>query len=157
MPIRFRRRIRMRADGTLTVNLSAPERALLRAVADELAGDLETSADPALQRLFPPGYGNDPARDAAYQMMMGDELRRHHLASVRQLAESADTEHLDASQAATWLQSINAVRLVLGTRLGVTDDTHPFRLHRDDPNAQLWIAYDFLSLLLNDLVEAMML
>ncbi len=155
MPFRLRRRIRTDSDGTLVVRLSADERALLARVATDLTTDLEAPDDPSLQRLFPPGYTDDAVRDAGYQMMMGDELRQRQLASLRSLAESADAEHLDAAQGEEWLQSINAIRLVLGTRLGITDDAQPIRVRRDDPNLRSWVAYDFLTVLLNDLVEAM--
>ena len=155
MPIRFRRRVRLHPDGTLEINLHDSERDLLRSVAAELTDDLTSSSDPSLQRLFPPGYGSDPVRDAGYQMMMGDELRQRHLGALRVLAATSGTERLDAGQAEAWIQSINAIRLVLGTRLGIEADTEPVRVSRNDPNLASWVAYDFLSLLLNDLIEAM--
>ncbi|HET8931376.1 MAG TPA: DUF2017 family protein [Acidimicrobiales bacterium] len=155
MAIRFRRHIKACGDGTLEVRLGSAERALLVEVADELTHELDQPDDPSLQRLFPPGYSEDAVRDAGYQMMMGDELRQRHLAAVRGLAATTGAEHLDPAQAESWLRSINAVRLVLGTRLGVTDDHQTVRISRDDPNLRSWVAYDFLSLLLDDLIAAM--
>ena len=157
MAIRFRRHITACGDGTLEIRLGTAERALLAQVADELGSELGQPDDPSLQRLFPPTYGEDAARDAGYQMMMGDELRLRHVEAARTLAETAEAERLEPSQAESWLRSVNAVRLVLGTRLGITDDAEPVRVRRGDPNIQTWVAYEFLSALLDELVSAMSL
>lgn len=153
--MRFRRSIRSTGDGMLEVRLGDAERALLARVADELAGELDAPDDPNLQRLFPPAYSDDAVRDAGYQVMMGDELRQRHLVALRELATTADTDRLDPAAAEAWLRSVNAIRLVLGTRLGITDDTQRVHVRRDDPNLHAWVAYDFLSALLDDLVTAM--
>lgn len=155
MPIRFRRSIKASGDGTLEVRLGNTERALLTRVADDLADELDQPDDPSLQRLFPPGYAEDAVRDAGYQVMMGDELRQRHLAALRSLAATADTDRLDPELAEAWLRSINAVRLVLGTRLGISDDHQTVRVRRDDPNLTSWVAYEFLSSLLDDLIAAL--
>jgi hypothetical protein len=151
---RFRRRFKASDDGCVEVRLSPQEREVLRGLADELATMLDNPTDPALRRLFPPSYTEDPVHEAAYQMMMGDDLRQRHLGAARQLAESADVERLDPEQANAWLQSLNGVRLVLGTRLDVTEDG-PVRVSRDDPNLPLWSLYEFLAMLLDELVHAL--
>lgn len=153
--MRFRRSIRARNDGTVEVRLGAAERSLLAHVALQLADDLAQPDDPSLQRLFPPGYSEDPVRDAGYQILMGDELRQRHLGALTALVASADAERLDPAEAEAWLRSINAVRLVLGTRLGITSDDHPVQIDRDDPQIATWVAYDFLSTLLDDLINAL--
>lgn len=155
MPIRFRRHIKVRDDGTVEVRLGLAERALLAQVADDLSKELAQPDDPSLQRLFPPGYSQDPVRDAGYQMMMGDDLRQGHLSALLELAATADADRLDPVQAEAWLRSINAVRLVLGTRLGISDDDQPLRIRPDDPEIASWIAYDFLSALLDELIGAL--
>lgn len=156
MPIRFRRSIKALDDGTLQVRMGAAERALLSAVAAELAEELDhPDDDPDLQRLFPPGYADDAARDAGYQMMMGDELRRGHVAALRELAATADAERLEPARAQAWLRSINAVRLVVGTRLGIDEDTPLGRIRRGDPDLRARVAYDVLTVLLDDLIAAL--
>ncbi len=155
MARRFRRKVRSNTDGTLTLNLSQQERELLHKVASELHASLQTGDDPSLRRLFPPSYADDPVREAGYQMMVGDELRQRQLDAAHLVTQTADAQVLDAAQAAAWLQAINAIRLVLGTRLKISDDAEPVRIERDDPDLASWIAYDFLSFLLNELVEAL--
>jgi hypothetical protein len=153
--IRFRRWIKATDDGTLEVRLNGRERDALRNLAGELRQMLAEPSDPALRRLFPPGYSDDAVREAGYQMMMGDELRQRHLAAAEALGESADAQRLDPEQATAWLQAINSVRLVLGTRLGIEEDGYEMPISRNDPNLPLWALFDFLGALLNDLVEAM--
>ncbi len=155
MAIRFRRRIRMTDGGMLGVRLSDAERALLTTVGSELVVELTDPDDTNLQRLFPPAYSDDAVRDAGYQVLMGDELRQRHLEAAHTLVRTAEAETLDPGQAEAWLRSINAVRLVLGTRLGVTDDDEPVRVPADDPNVRAWVAYDFLSGLLDELVRTL--
>lgn len=155
MGIRFRRRITRSRDGTLQVRLSDAERTLIATVGSELIAQLGDPDDLSLQRLFPPGYSDDAVRDAGYQIQMGDELRQRHLTAARTLVDTAGVETLDAAQAEAWLRSINAVRLVLGTRLGIIDDDQPLRVDADDPNVHAWVAYDFLSGLLDELITTL--
>ena len=155
MPIRFRRWIKAADDGTLEVRLNNRERDALRNLAGELRQMLAEPSDPSLRRLFPPGYADDAVREAGYQMMKGDELRQRHEAAAEALGASADDERLDPEQATAWLQAINAVRLVLGTRLGIEDDDYEMPTSRNDPDLPLWMLFDFLGALFNDLVEAM--
>lgn len=155
MSFRFRRRLRRTSDGAVEVRLPARDRDQLRSLANDLHTLLDDPTDPALRRLFPPAYAEDAARDAAYQMTMGDELRQAHMAAAEVLRSSADVEQLAPDEATSWLQAINATRLVLGTRLGIDDDAEPIVVRPDDPNLSAWVAYEFLSGLLFELVEVM--
>ncbi|MCX7622083.1 MAG: DUF2017 family protein, partial [Acidimicrobiales bacterium] len=47
------------------------------------------------------------------------------------------------------MQGLNAVRLVLGTRLGVRDDEPP-EVDPDDPDARVWALYELLALLVDE-------
>jgi hypothetical protein len=57
-----------------------------------------------------------------------------------------------------WLQAVNDVRLVLGTRLDITEDWPDARddLAADDPHAALYDFYDWLTMLQDRLVVAAM-
>lgn len=145
----------MGPNGTIALRLSDAERAVLATVGDELCRELDGPDDPDLQRLFPPAYAEDAVRDAGYQVLMGDELRQGHLAAARLLVDTAHAETLDAGEAASWLRAINAVRLVLGTRLGITEDDEPVRVEPDDPDLGSWVAYEFLSGLLDELITTL--
>ena len=50
--------------------------------------------------------------------------------------------------------SLNLVRLVLGTRLDVTEDAYP-DLTADDPDLPAWALYEFLGGVLENIVRAL--
>ena len=148
------RRIRRTRKGDFEVRLSADERDLLRSVApqlqDLLDGDLD---DPGLRRLFPAAYAQDPERDAEYQAMVRDDLADKRRASVEILVDTIDATRLDEAQLLAWMGAVNDLRLVLGTRLDVSEemDLIPDPSH---PEAGLLSLYGYLGYLLETLVEA---
>ena len=84
--------------------------------------ELLGSDDPVLQRLFPVAYPDDEDRETEYRLLVRDELRSSHEAALTALEESADAERLDEEQLLAWMRAVNEVRLVLGTRLDVTEE-----------------------------------
>jgi hypothetical protein len=108
-------------SGRYLLRLSADERALLRtlpAQLDELLG----ADDPSLRRLFPPAYADDPDRDAEYQRLMREDLVARHREALETMARTLDANDLTEDELTAWMGSLNDFRLVLGTRLGVTED-----------------------------------
>jgi len=71
------------------------------------------------------------------------------------LAETAQAERLTGEQAQAWLTALNDLRLVLGTRLGVTDDSLLEGLTENHPRAAELALYAYLSWLQEQLVEAL--
>jgi hypothetical protein len=53
-----------------------------------------------------------------------------------------------------WLRALNDLRLVLGTRLDVTEDTFLEPVDRRDPDAQALAVYAYLGWLQEQVVEA---
>lgn len=120
-------------------------------------------ADPALARLFPDAYGPDFG-DAA------DEFRRYTEADLRAGKRAAATELLravqplvagggrlllDREQADRWLAGLNDLRLVLGTRLAVTEEEAPAELASEDPRWQLSQIYHWLGWLQESLISCL--
>jgi hypothetical protein len=165
-------------DGRIGLDLAPEEGAVLRGLVEQLlelmealpAGDpglaelgisesTEAPADPALARLFPDGYRDDP--DAA------GEFRRYTESGLRdgkrEAAETvlkglAETKIvLDDVQAHAWLRCLNDLRLTLGTRLEVTEDFYERaeELDWDDPRYALYAVYDWLGLLQDTLVRSL--
>jgi hypothetical protein len=66
-----------------------------------------------------------------------------------------ELERLTVEQADAWARSLNALRLVLGTRLDVTEDDDPTLVGPDDEDAPAWVLYMLLSALVDDLVAAL--
>ena len=86
---------------------------------------------------------------------MGDELAAGRLEALETLEASIDARRLDHDQALAWTRAINDVRLLLGTRLDVTEDQTSQQLRPDDPKAPALAMYHYLSFLEEQLVEAL--
>lgn len=151
----FRSRIRRSPGGGVRVDLSDDERELLRQVAGELRALLEAEPeDPSLRRLYPRAH-EDADREREYR-----ELTRGHLAAGRRrtldvLEETAGRGELRADEADAWLRALNDARLVLGTRLDVTEDYDWEALDEATPRARELALYAYLSWLQEQLVEAL--
>jgi len=115
---------------------------------------VEAPEDPSLERLFPPAY-DDAQDEAEYRRLMGDELLEGRRRALRVIEETLDQDRLTKEQAESWLTALNDLRLVLGTRLDVTEDMLLERLRPDDPNAFEISLYAYLSWLQEQLVEAL--
>ena len=141
--------------GGVELRLSREERSLLAGVVAELRALLEGApADPSLRRLFPPAY--DEAEDEqGYRELMGGELLGGRLAALELVTQTLDQEWLSAEQADAWLRALNDLRLVLGTRLDVREDTFAEQLRQDDPRAPALAVYAYLSWMQEQLIEAL--
>jgi Domain of unknown function (DUF2017) len=147
-------RFRRTPAGDVMVALAPHERETLRALAGavrELVA--EETDDPSLRRLFPPAH-DDPALQAEYSELTGAQLRRGREQAFDVMQETIDQDVLSAGEADAWLRALNDVRLVLGTRLDVTEDFDWDALDRDDPRAPDLAAYAYSSWLQEQLVEA---
>jgi hypothetical protein len=152
---RFDRRwVRRTRSGRYAIALDEEGREVLAALAGQLAGLLEqTTDDPSVRRLFPTAYHEDPERDREYQQLVRDELLERRLAALQALRATADATELDEAGLSAWMRAINDLRLVLGTRLDVSeeqDDIDP-----DDPEAPVHLAYHLLGWILQDVVDAL--
>jgi hypothetical protein len=150
-----RRRIERTRAGDIRLRLPRDERALLRSLPGQLRRLLvEAPDDPSLERLFPPAY-DDAESEAEYRRLMGDELLEGRRRALRVIEETLDQDRLTREEAEAWLTALNDLRLVLGTRLDVTEDMLLERLRPDDPNAFEVSLYAYLSWLQEQLVEAL--
>ncbi|HTH04250.1 MAG TPA: DUF2017 family protein [Ilumatobacteraceae bacterium] len=148
------------ADGYV-INLETEERELVARLMAELRA-LLLADDPTnallLQRLFPPAYlqPDDAESEAEYQRFMREELVASRLASLNTV-ETALTEGtaLDDEAMNGFLHSLNAVRLVLGTLLEVSEVHDPTDVRDDDPMVGEHHLYSFLSWLLEWSVRAL--
>lgn len=155
----IRRRIRRNRQGRFEVRLDPPERDLLRSLAPQMRDviDDRNSGDPAVARLFPPAYREerDAELESEFRLLAGDELRSSHLAALATLEESADAERLDEEQILAWMRAVNDVRLVLGTRLGVTEEGDERPTDVSGPRAAAFAVYDFLTWLQGEIIDAL--
>jgi hypothetical protein len=149
-----RRRIERERGGGFRVRLPREERELLRSLPGQLRALLERD-DPSLERLFPPAYGDDLEANAAYDELVRDELLRGRLAALRLLEETVDAEQLDEKQLNAWIGALNDFRLVLGTRLGVTEEVYASGVSPRDPRAPELALYGYLTWLQEEAIQAL--
>ena len=137
-------------DGRVQLRFSPEERALLAAVASDLRAELEDEFDdPSFRRLFPPAY-DDAEHEKAYRDLAGDELLDGRREALELLAATARNDFLSAVEADAWLRALNDLRLVLGPRLDVQEDTLI-----DRPQSPELALYGYLSWVQEQLVAAL--
>jgi len=117
--------------------------------------------DPALARLFPDGYSDDAEASADFRRYTEPGLRAAKRQALQvaldTIGEDGARLTLTAEQAESWLRALNDTRLVLGERLGVTEDLDELieALDDDDPRLGLLWVYDRLTYLQESLVQAL--
>lgn len=155
----FGRLVEAEGDGTIRLRLGTAERELVRTLVPQLRELLEEDAegagppDPLVARLFPTAVPDDEEADRSYRAMVGDDLLAGRLANLDLLERTVDDGRLDRAEADRWMRAVNELRLVLGTRLDVSEDDDPPEL--DSPDAGLYAAYAWLGVLLEDLVSVL--
>ena len=150
----FSRRVKRIGPDRYRVDLPETERELLRGLTPQLR-ELLTTDDPSLVRLFPTAYPDDPERDAGYQALVRDELLERRFAALDVLEETIDGGELSGDELSAWMRSLNDLRLVLGTRLDVTEDDDPGDIDPADPDAPAWAIYHYLGMLLSFVIDAL--
>lgn len=143
-------RIRRGRDGLYRLRLPKEERALLQGLPRQVL-ELVAAGDPSTHRLFPPAYLDDEEAEAEYRDLMRDQLLDHHRHALEIMEETLDADRLDEEQLLAWLSALNDLRLVLGTRLDVTEDMRPPA--PGDPNAPALQLYGYLTWLQATVVE----
>ena len=155
MVFRFRRTFQPKGPDRFVVNLGPEEREVLKAVCEDLDSVLEDGTDnPAMRRLFPAAHATDAEVDRQYQELVHEDLlssRREVLAAV---AASVDLDELDRETLEQWMTGLNAVRLVLGTVLDVSEDGIP-DIDPEDPQLPMWAVYEFLGSVVDAAVSAL--
>jgi hypothetical protein len=115
--------------------------------------------DPALRRLLPDGYRDDPEASAELRRYTEGQLRagkvRAAKAALSALPEGGGTVELDGEGAGEWLSALNDIRLALGTRLDIDDDTDLGEAVNDPELGESYLVYAWLTGLQDSLVEAL--
>jgi Domain of unknown function (DUF2017) len=147
----------------VVARLDAAESGVLGLLLDQLEQLLMADADdvgddPVIERLLPDGHRSDPEIAAEYREMTESSLRdgkADDLAAVRAtLPDGGGEVRLDPEQAAAWLRTTNDLRLALGTRLEITEDTEPPDDVTGEEGQQLAVYY-WLTAVQGSLVDAL--
>jgi Domain of unknown function (DUF2017) len=140
------------------LRIGARERQALGDLVTEMRELLRTesaSSDPAMARLFPPAHPDDLFANLEWERTHGDPLLAERLSALDTLERTVELDELTEDDIEAWLRSINAIRLVLGTRLEVTEETTETD-YADDPSAAATFdLYGYLSWLESWAIEAL--
>jgi hypothetical protein len=159
-----------RAGGECVAKFTPQEAQVLRQCVAELAAllaDHPDPDDPAVERLFPDVYPEDPAAAAEFRRFTEADLKAAKLDQAKtvlsDLLETGGEIRLADEKADLWLRALTDVRLALGTRLGVQDETD-IETELDDavgrnptsPRVGQLSVYAYLTYLQESLVGALM-
>jgi len=119
-----------RSGEQCVARFNAQEAQVLRQCVAELAAllsDAPSRDDPAVERLFPDVYPEDPVETEEFRRFTEEDLRSAKLEQAKtvlsDLLEAGGEVRLGEPEADVWLRALTDVRLALGTRLGIADDT----------------------------------
>ena len=151
--IPFRRR-----GDELLLDLPEHEARLLGDLVAQLVTVLEGGdpGDPAVARLLPSAYPDDEEAAAEFRRFTADDLTARKLANARRVLDDVaapTADRLDAAGQQSWLRTLTDLRLVLGSRLGVTADGPA---PSDDPHVVVMHdVFDWLGYLQESLVQTL--
>ena len=77
------------------------------------------------------------------------------LGQLQRAANAAQATSEDEAQAAAWLGAVNDLRLVRGTRLGITEENEANPVDEADPDARQKIVFLWLGWIEEQLVDAL--
>lgn len=154
MPLRRVKRSRL---GGYVVRLPPAEREVLGSLPPMLRGMLseQDPEDPAIRRLFPSAFLDDEKAAAEFDSVVRDDLMGQRLAAIETLERTVGSDRLSEEELSAWLASVNDLRLVLGVRLAVTEESTPEEFRGDPETEQAYGLYAYLSYLEEEMVEAL--
>jgi Domain of unknown function (DUF2017) len=153
-----RRRVRRSGPDRFELRISGDERDVLRGLPGQLrtlilGGD--ALEDPVMRRLYPAAYLDDPESAAEFDGVVRDDLTAGRLSAIETMERTIDQPGLRAEEVEAWLATINDLRLVLGVRLAVTEESEPSDFSGEADDEASFALYRYLSGLEEELVEAL--
>lgn len=141
-------------DGRYRIRWTAGDRQMLDTLAAEIDA-LLAADDESLVRWFPPAYGTDEERSREFAALARDELVASKRAALELVMESFDRPEVTGDELHSIMRALNDLRLVLGTRLDVSEDQPG--PPRGTPAEELpaWHAYERLGMLVAMCVRAL--
>lgn len=128
------------------------ERQLLEQLIPQMR-ELIEQGDSLTWRLFPNPYPDHDKAADQYRELIGEELTRKHIAALNTVEATLDAKRLDEDQMVLWMQAVNELRLVIGTRLEVTEESELVDFVGDTERS-LFATYNYLGYMLENIVVA---
>jgi len=148
-------KIKRRRSGDYSIELYEWQREVLAALILQLRDLLVEGSSETLRRLYPTAYPDDAEANGAYNEIVHDQLLASRLDALDVLESQLDSDLVSADDLDEWLRALNSVRLVVGTRLDVSEQDDPSTIEEDDPDRNLWVIYHLLSEMLAVVVDAL--
>jgi type II secretory pathway component PulM len=148
-------KIKRRRSGDYSIELYDWQREVLAALITQMRDLLLDGSSETLRRLYPTAYPDDAAANGAYNEIVHDQLLASRLDALDVLESQLDSDLVSADDLDEWLRALNSVRLVVGTRLDVSEEDDPSTIEDDDPDRDLWAVYHLLSEMLAVVVDAL--
>lgn len=153
-----RRRVRRSRRGTFELRIPEPEREVLRTLPGQLRAllsDGDPLEDPALRRLYPAAYLDDPEATAEFDGFVRDDLTSQRMTAIDTMARTIEATRISEDELVAWLGAINDLRLVLGVRLNVTEESRPEEFAGEPERESSYALYAYLSYLEEEIVETL--
>ena len=151
-----RRLVRRQGDG-FRLKLPRAEQQYLSGMIDDLRDLLiaeSPASDASVARLFPPAYPDDLLQNLDFERTAGSGLLAARLGSLDKAAVSIDAPRLSEEDLLTLMRVVNDLRLVLGTRLSVTEESEASSF-QDEGDRSQFVLYQFLGWFISDIVDAL--
>lgn len=118
---------------------------LIEQYKDLINPDLEDS-----KRLFPTAYPNDPSKNQEFSLLTTDQLIDLKHSNADTFQNTINNKFLSEPEAESWLTVLNDMRLILGTRLDISEES----IIIDSDDEDTVYLYESLSVLTSLLVKA---
>ena len=142
------------------MSLEDAEASLLRELTREMKRLLEADVPPSdavKQRLFPRAY-EDPDNEETFRDLIAGDLQNAKSQAVQEVRDALGIEgrvdlQLGPEDVATWLRLLTDLRLAIGVRLDVTEDTMSEEIDPEHPNAPAFEVLHWLGWLQGSILE----
>jgi len=149
-----------RVDGGLRLAIDDHSRKVVVHLLGELRSEVQEAKVVApgdlaahMKRLFPSAYHDDERLNDEYRRLTHGDIADSHIAAIDDaIALLAPDRVFTTSELERFVRAINAMRLVLGTLLDVSEDD-PEDFDDDDPAAPQRQVYDYLGWLLHSSID----
>lgn len=138
---------------TIAVHIPEPVRELVLSMTNQLRELLLVDNGEEIRRLYPTAYPEDEEFEADYKSMVHDQLLMARLEAIDTVEATISNTEISSEQADQWMGTINEIRLVLGTKLDVSEDDDG-DIDPDDEDASSQVIYQVLTSVLGSLTDA---
>jgi Domain of unknown function (DUF2017) len=148
--------VRRSRSGDYKIDLPEQSREVVLSLGAQVDELLDTDS-PLVRRLFPPPYEDDQERNEGFAALAVPELIEKRRESLMVIRSTINATQLTEDELMAWMRSINDIRLVLGTLLGIEDDREDIyeAIAADPEHRSTWAAYEYLGGILEQIVQAL--